>query len=185
MSIVTKAPAGHEVCLAVWPDRSDAFDRIGAGRNHTQFGDASGSLLMGFRLYKADEKTIHSLYGTGGFNEAVTDIFIRAFISFKYSNSAGFIGHNIYYKPSNELERVVKVMQAWEKRADAKYLGGTETLDTMLRRLLAAAGVKRAVVITGTTSEYRTMSLEHAFQEFINPAIKEVQRRLEPAEVAA
>lgn len=187
MKHLTKAPKGHQVCLAVWPDKRDPFDRLGAGSNHTSYGDTSGSITLNLRLFNDKDQTIHSMYGVDSLDRTVMDICPRLYVNTNPAyDSVSIRGHNIYYAELMELERVVAVMKAWEKRIEDLYLGGKESLDTKIRRMFAGCGIRSAVQITSMRNTYDLIPIGDAIREFIHPAIEDIMKRFpKPEEKAA
>jgi hypothetical protein len=183
MKSITKAPLGKQVVLALWPTRTDPMDRVGHGVQYNLNGESSGNVNLWFRLYDNADKTIHAHYDCRKFDEAVSSIMLRIFVSHKYGSSAGFLGHEIHYAESATLMSIAKTIAAWEERAQALHLGGKEPLETCLRRMFVGAGVKRAVLIT-PGSEYPTIGIEEAIRDYVEPAIASVAARIERCEAA-
>lgn len=182
---ITKAPKGYQVVLAVWPDGRTPFDRVGAGANTTGYGDTSGSITLNLRLYNNAERTMHGHYGVMGLDNSVRHICPRIYVHTEPSYDAVSIrGHEIHYAESMELERIVALMKAWEKRIQALYLGEKETLAQQIRRTFKGIGIENAIVIKPTANTYDLMPIGSAIADYINPAIEDIMKRFPAKQVA-
>lgn len=168
--------------LAVWPNGQDPFDRIGAGRCTVDKGSDSGSLVLSFRA-RDDEGAMPYI---SSYEPNPMDLCLYIWISGKTGFSMEFNANGIYYGKLERMEAIVKMLKAWNKRADKLYTGGVESFDTTLRRMLAATGATKAIRIAPGfgSAAYQLVPIENAIRDYVMPAVEEVRSRLKKEEAA-
>lgn len=168
--------------LAVWPtDTGDAFSRIGMGRCTVDSDSDSGSLTLSFRA--RDNEGGMPYISRNDPNPM--DVCLYIWISTSGGHSMEFNANGVYYAGQARVESILKLMKKWNAQAQRLYMGGSESFDTELRRMIAATGAKTALRIgSGYGGLYPQMRVEDAIQSFVMPAVELLRSRLKRVEAA-
>lgn len=169
----------NSIVVVLWNNDSsaDAFGKLGDGLDLTRDGDWSGSVNISFRDVELRDGK-RRIGWTSSYRAEAADIKLRIRLVCDGEFSMEFL---TAFDAANQqkVELTLKLLKTWNAKADKLNMGGKESFDTTLRRMLAATGVKSSLVINNQFSdEHGTLSIEDTIRSYITPAVAQIRSKL-------
>lgn len=181
----------YPVALAFWKDKTDLFDRIGAGKDYTERNATSATIHLNFRAVEHDDPAkMATWYGVDG--QPTSDICLYVWFDNNGAFNMEFNAHAIGFASQRKVEGIFKLMKLWNTRAEKAYEVRKRLTDTResfgdcLRRMIAATGAKTALGISewrgGPEREYSSIDIAEAVAKYVMPAVCQVRAKLKDAD---
>lgn len=169
--------------LACWADPSNALQRVGNGPDYNCQGAESGSFRLSFRATEIE--TPGRMAYSGLYEACPSDLSLYVYLGYRGDFNLGFEVYSLHSANERKLTAILALLKKWNKQADKLYMGGTESLDTALRRMIKATGARNGIDITSGSNTYNLRDIEEAIRMYVNPAVGYVRSRMKDKEMAA